>query len=71
MRSGGFGSVSSGLGGIHAGRSELMFTGSSRSATSCSKTAVVAVDLPHDNGSWTSDIASNCRGMQGSKLYGG
>jgi hypothetical protein len=48
-----------------------MFTGSSLSATSCSKTAAVAVDLPHDNGSWTSDIALNRRGMQGSKLYGG
>ena len=45
--------------GIHAGRSELMFISSSLSATSCSKTAVVAVDFPHDNSTWTSDIASN------------
>ena len=31
----------------------------------------VAVDLPHNNGSWTSDIALNCRGTRGSKLYDG
>ena len=68
---GGLGSVSSDRGGIHAGCSELMFTGSSLSATSCSKTAAVAVDLPQDNGSWTSDIAPNCQGTQGSKLYDG
>ena len=48
-----------------------MFTGSSLSATSCSKTAAVAVDFPHDNGSWTSDIASNRWGMREGKLYGG
>ena len=48
-----------------------MFTGSSVSATSCSKTASVAVDLPHDNGSWTSDIASNHWGMWEGKLYSG
>ena len=48
-----------------------MFTGSSLSSTSCSKTASVVVDLPHDNGSWTSDIALNRQGMQGSKLYDG
>ena len=60
--------VSSGHKGIHADRSELLFTGSSLSATGCSKTAAVAVDLPHGNGSWTSDIASNRRGMRGSKL---
>ena len=48
-----------------------MFIGSSLSATSCSKTTVVAVDLPHDNGSWTSDIASKCWGMREGKLYGG
>ena len=69
VATGGFGSVSSGCGGIHAGRSELMFTGSSLSATSCSNTAAAAVDFPHDNGSWTSNIASNCRGMWESKLY--
>jgi hypothetical protein len=38
--------VSSGREGIHAGLSELMFIGSSLSATSYSKTATVAVDFP-------------------------
>ena len=48
-----------------------MFTGSSLSATSCSKTTAVAVDFPHGNGSWTSDITSNHRGMWEGKLYDG
>ena len=68
---GGFGLVSSVRGGIHDGRSELLFIRSSLSATSCSKTATVAEDFPHGNGTWTSDIASNRRGMRGSKPYDG
>ena len=48
-----------------------MFAGSSLSAISYSKTAAVAVDFPHDNGSWMSDIASNRRGMRGSKFDDG
>ena len=48
-----------------------MFIGSSLSATSYSKTASVAVDCPHDNGSWTSEIASNRWGMREGKLYDG
>ena len=41
------------------------YTGSSRSATNCSRTATVAEDLPHGKGSWTSAISSNREGMWG------
>ena len=65
---GGFSSVSSGCGEIHAGTSESGFSGSSRSATNCSRTAMVAEDFPHGNGSWTSDISSSHGGMWECKL---
>jgi hypothetical protein len=68
---GGFGSVYSGSGEIHAGALESGFIGSSLSFTSCSKTATVAEDFPHGNGSWTSDISSSCGGMWGRKLRDG
>ena len=64
------GSVSSGHGGIHAGHSELMFIGSSRSTTSCPRTASVAVDFPHGTGSQISDMASNCGEVWEGKLCG-
>ena len=60
---GGFGSVSSGRGEIHAGAPESGFSGNIRSATNCSRTATVAEDLPHGNGSWTSDISPSRGGM--------
>ena len=41
------------------------------SVTNYCRTATVAVDFPHDNGSWTSDIASNRWGVREGKLYGG
>ena len=37
---------------------ELVIHGSSRSATSCSRTATVAEDFPHGKGSWMSDMSS-------------
>ena len=55
----GFGSVSSGCGEIDAGGLESVICGSSRSATNCSRTATVAEDFPHGNGSWMSDISSS------------
>jgi len=65
---GGSGSVSSGRGDIHAGRSELAFIGSSRSATSCSRTASVAEDFHHGTGSQISDMALNYREVWEDKL---
>src|SRR6185312_1308630 len=56
---GGFGSDSSGCGEIHAGAPASGFRGSSRSATSCSRTATVAEDFPHGKGSWMSDISKS------------
>src|SRR6185437_14040124 len=44
---------------------EVVFTGNSRSATNCSRTATVAEDLPHGKGSWTSDISSSRGGGAG------
>ena len=55
--------VSSGRGEIHAGAPESGFSGNSRSATNCSRTATVAEDIPHGKGSWTSDISSSRGGM--------
>ena len=59
------------MGEIHAGAPELGFSGSSLSSASRSKTASVAEDLPHGNGSWTSAIASDKGGTRGGKLCGG
>ena len=55
---GGFGSLSSGLGVVHTDCDGSVFGDKSPSATSASKTAVVAVDLPHGAGSANCAIAS-------------
>ena len=67
----GFGSVSSGRGEIHAGAPASGFRGSSRSATSCSRTATVAEDFPYGKGSWMSDISESRGGMGKGRLRDG